>query len=538
MVVKKIIKNKYFLFFIMTLLSSCILMCKDLFLGDDLNFHLSRIVFVKENIMNGNIFSGLYYFLGYGYGEGFFYPDFFLTIPAVFLILTNNIVVSYKLFLVIINLCSIISAYYSVLIITKSKKNALIIAFIYALLPYRLCTMYYRASLGESIAFIFFPLVISGFYELFKKGISKWYLLVIGMSGLILSHLLSAILIFIALIPLTLINVKKINKEVLKKILKSILLTVLLTAFFIFPMIEQLSISKFKFFCAGLDSPLNEKALGIFSVFNEYNNIPPGIGIILTISILIFIINYKKVSNNTKVLYLLGIFILLLTTNIFPWRILNKYLRIIQFPWRIMPIAILILLAGLSSMLKELKISKRKYSIMSITIVILSFISLLNCFTSLNLGKTSVAKYYIAWGEYLPYEFDEFEMLDKRKEGIYTQYYIKPNSFIVKKKNQLDYTVTFANNQYIIDFKNNFSNNTLKLPIIYYKGYIGYVNDKKTNIYKTKDGYVGIKVSNESGQIRVYYKNTIIQIISRIVSLMALIILIIILFSKKQKNKK
>lgn len=53
--------------------------------GNDASFHLSRVVSIAEGLKNGIFLPGVYadYFNGYGYGNGLFYPDFFLYIPSV-----------------------------------------------------------------------------------------------------------------------------------------------------------------------------------------------------------------------------------------------------------------------------------------------------------------------------------------------------------------------------------------------------------------------------------------------------------------------
>lgn len=536
---KKIFNNKFFLFFLMIFLSSCILLCENIFFGDDLNFHLSRILFINNNISNGDFFSGLYYFFGYGYGEAFFYPDFFLYFPALLFHFTNNIILSYKFFILLINILVVTTTYYSVFSITKSKKNSIIITLIYTLLPYRLCTMYYRTSLGESLAFIFFPLVLSGFFQLISGNTKKWYILAIGMSGLILSHLLSSILIFVALIPLFLIYIKKLNKDILFGFFKTIIMTISLTAFFIFPMLEQMAVSKFKFYYAGYDVALNNRALGIFNIFTEYNMffnsndfwMPPGIGVLLTLSIILFICNYKRVSTNTKILYIFGLFILLLTTNIFPWKYLNKYVRVLQFPWRILSISIVTLLAACTSMLSDLEIKKNK--IMILIMCLFSLSSLYTCYLSLDRGRINSVRYSIAWGEYFPIEFKERSVLYKNEYNLFN---IRKNHFVIDYKNRFDYNVLFNNNTYLIEFDNNKdTNNELKLPIVYYKGYVCYVNRKKTDVYKTDDGRVGINLGDSKGKIVVKYKSTVIQIVARVISAIGLFLLLICIFKRKKK---
>ncbi len=542
--IKKIIKNKFIFISFVVILSSCILFFKNIFIGDDLNFHLSRILFIRNNIVSKNMFSGLYYIMGYGYGEAFFYPDFFLYIPALFYFFNDNIVISYKIFLILINLCTALSVYYSVYKMNGSKINACIITLVYLFLPYRLCTMYYRSSLGESIAFIFFPIVLSGFFQMINGDADKWYILTIGMSCLIISHLLSAIFTIILLIILTLVNIKKINKNILIGFLKSILVTILITGFFIFPFLEQLWFSKFKFFDAGSDMPLNKKALKIPYIFTEFNQlfannglwIPPGIGIILTLSIVIFVFNYKKVSARTRQLYIIGMLILISTTNIFPWKIFTKYIKFIQFPWRFLPMASIVILTAFLNLLSDLKISKFKNNILIGFIMLVSIINVFLCYISLNRGRINYVTPYIAWGEYLPVEFNEFKMLTKQKISSYTIYNLKANDLTVKSKKPFDYEIILKDNQYIINFKNNSKNNIINTPIIYYRGYVCYINGKKYIPFKSNDGLVGINLSDKNGTIIIKYEKTFIQVLSRFISLFSFIILILYILKKRNMS--
>ena len=48
--VTTILKNPFFIIIILTLISSCVLFSKSIFIGHDLYFHLSRIAFIKNKI--------------------------------------------------------------------------------------------------------------------------------------------------------------------------------------------------------------------------------------------------------------------------------------------------------------------------------------------------------------------------------------------------------------------------------------------------------------------------------------------------------
>ena len=212
-----LIKNSKFrilFFIILTLLSSISLFTISLKYGHDILFHLSRIVGIKDSFSN-DLFSSIYsnYLNGYGYGNPLFYPDIFLYVPAFINYLGLSINTSYKIFIILVNFFSIISMYITVKGISKSKYAGIISSIIYAFASYRLIDVFSRAALGEALAFIFIPLIIYGIYNIIYGDYKKFYILVIGMSGLILSHILSTYIICILLSIFCLINIKKFIKE-------------------------------------------------------------------------------------------------------------------------------------------------------------------------------------------------------------------------------------------------------------------------------------------------------------------------------------
>ena len=72
-----------------------------MFLGSDDYFHYHRIISVADAIKNG-IFPVKLHFIaayGYGYGEGFFYSNALLYIPAVLISFFGlSLLVAYKIF--------------------------------------------------------------------------------------------------------------------------------------------------------------------------------------------------------------------------------------------------------------------------------------------------------------------------------------------------------------------------------------------------------------------------------------------------------
>ncbi|MFQ9291063.1 MAG: hypothetical protein ACLR3O_01210 [Streptococcus sp.] len=53
---------------------------------------------------------------------------------------------------------------------------------------------YYRAAVGETLAMIFLPLVFVGVRLITFGDYKKWWILTLGMLGLVYSHVLSVLL--------------------------------------------------------------------------------------------------------------------------------------------------------------------------------------------------------------------------------------------------------------------------------------------------------------------------------------------------------
>lgn len=498
--------------------------------GHDLAFHLSRISAIKDNlklgIMGGYIYPN--YLGGYGYGNGLFYPDLFLYIPAFFSYLGLSVITSYKLFLLLISFCSVGAMYICVKEISKNKKSALISSFIYGFASYRLIDMFTRAALGETLAFVFAPIIIYGMYEIIYGDYKKFYILTIGMSGLILSHLISTYLIGIVLVIMCLVNIKKLFKEK-KRILYLVLAalaTVCLTAYFIFPMLEQMLSGKFIFNNLDETSKLLERSLPIWSIFIEFPYhvlrklwIPTGIGIGFIVLIYYYFKNFKNYDKFTHFCFITAMIFLICATNIFPWNLFQNILSPIQFPWRFYFISILLLSVGSGLMLsKSTKdINKRARVLFILFLIPVITISTVNFFEK-NIKE--VGDYEISFGEYMPLSADKNYILE-RKDVITTTYPLE-HSFT---RNGLELTINYNNNQ---------GNNSLELPLLYYKGYKAISNDKELNVYQTNNGLVGVDINDEEGTIYVYYGGTKIQKLSKIVSIITMIVFVIYLRLRKR----
>ena len=170
-------RNRITFLVFLAILSSASIFTITLKYGHDILFHLSRIKGIKESF-GIELFPSIYsnYLNGYGYANPLFYPDIFLYIPAFIHYIGIDIYTSYKIFLFLINLFSIITMYISVKGISKNKYAAIISSIIYAFASYRLVDVFSRAAIGEALAFIFAPLVVYGIYEIIYQDYKKFYI--------------------------------------------------------------------------------------------------------------------------------------------------------------------------------------------------------------------------------------------------------------------------------------------------------------------------------------------------------------------------
>ena len=104
---------------------------------------------------------------------------------------------AYKLFVVLVNLATVIVSYYSFRVIFKRAELALVAAIMYSMSLLRLVDLYQRGAVGEFTALIFLPLIVAGLWKIYAvpvddKNYSRlWIMPVIGYFGVIESHVLS-----------------------------------------------------------------------------------------------------------------------------------------------------------------------------------------------------------------------------------------------------------------------------------------------------------------------------------------------------------
>lgn len=369
-------KKKRLLFFagILTV-SSIPLFCNDVYYGHDIEFHMNRIVSIAKELSYGHFPARIHSDMlnGYGYATSLFYGDTLLYIPAILYLMKIPLGQCYQLYILINNALTIIFAYICFKAIIKEEKYALVGVFLYTLAPYRLINIYTRAAVGEFTAMTFLPLIVLGFWNIYTKDIAKirdYLPAIIGLSGVVQSHVISTEMVAIFIGMVCVLHWRKtIEKRRVWCLVKMACLTGALSLWYLVPMMDSMSMD---INVTGRSGRIQEQGLylgQIVSLFfsgvgKSLKNATQGemgfsLGAALCIGTFLALWVYseykrKEMHNALEKSVVtclgMGIIAVLFTSRFFPWDtlasrsdIVARYLCMIQYPWRYLAIATMLL---------------------------------------------------------------------------------------------------------------------------------------------------------------------------------------------------
>ena len=502
--------------------------------GDDLVFHLNRIRSLACSINDGNFYPYIFrqQNFEFGYALPLFYSNLFLYPSALLNLAGISVIDSYKVLIYFCTFFSCLSVAYFISNFTKKQSTIFIGISFYIFSGYRITDCYARAALGEVLSFIFLPIVYCGLYYIFYKKSSNWWILTLGYTGLILSHNISFVFGCMIFMIFFLINLKYIIKDrkILLKLFFSFIYAVGLSAFFLFPMLEQIS----SLSIGNGKNPINfmitlSEMLGL-----PRNNYIFSPGICLLVLPMFF---YKNFKNNQyiKITFICSWIAMALTVIPIVWKI--SILSFIQFPWRLNIIACISLLPSFIISYDLLKDNQKK---------ILIFVGILCSFTymicQLNKDHLSTAKdnelnidnISTPFGDSFPYSASELSGAEYLINKTFNYRYAvrKIETYPV-----LDYEISFSEHKGVLTFKSDSmqANITYILPVSYYKGYIVEIDNHIIYPYPDyKNHFLTFQLSKENANklVKVYYDSTRIQKISCTLSIVTLGVLLFTIYKQ------
>ena len=560
-----------FAFICLTLLASLPVIADFVLYGHDVEFHLTRLCAVAEEFKNHQFPVRMQSTTmnDYGYATSLFYSDLFLYIPAALIALGAPVYMCYNLYVICVTFFTILTSFFCFKKIFSNEKIALIGCFLYTVSVYRFINVFVRAAVGEYTAMIFLPLVFLGVWNFMEAkgeiGIRQYFPLVIGLTGLVESHILSCEMVAEFGLIFLLFNLRRfLHKEHFIAMGKVVLWFLGLNAFFLIPF----------FMSYGMDIDVKTReltAVGTFSlyplqIFNLFvrystkpgktgpiDEMPMSIGGLFLLGLLGFIIFFMhrkkwKLEEITsyqygKKIFFYAILALVMSSTIFPWGSLHrlgdsiqKLLCQIQYPWRYLGIATMLLVTLILCVLKILleKGWVKVATIFSGTVVLMAIITA---------GYFMMGAYDTGEAMYV-YNYED---VGSDNCGFAEYVWAGTDTGIINTKTEpyaSEATAQLSNYTLYKGKRSVYCETTkecnITLPVFYYDNYVAFDRDTGDdfNVFRGENNCISVSVpKNYSGTILLEYQEPLIWRIAELVTILS-VVLSIICFKKTEKRNE
>lgn len=208
---------------LLTLLASIPLFTDGMSVGTDLQYQLLRIEVLKDGLKaTGPLLWVIPDWIEpKGYSFVFFYGNTFLYIPALLRLLGMNVMASYQAFMVLVNAATAFGSFAAFRKIFGDSATGFLGSTLYTMSVYRVFLLYAEAELGEALALIFLPFVLTGICLVFGRRDEErkngWLWIAMGCSGMLRSHILSFGIAVLFVFFFTVISFRKLKNAVIWK---------------------------------------------------------------------------------------------------------------------------------------------------------------------------------------------------------------------------------------------------------------------------------------------------------------------------------
>lgn len=314
-----------------------------LYLATDMVGHLFRIESIKDGLLEMQFPVVIYPNMCNEYGSiGTAYPSTFLYFPAFLRILNISPVCVYKFCTLLINFMLNFAVFYSTKFFSGSNKMPFFATIIFDFSIFHLDMVGYKNwTMGMGIATIFMLAAIIGLYDILFENQERWYLLTIGMTGIINSHIMTTVLTGILIFVVCLIFFRKMLAKrrriaFLKAVVFSIGINICTLYLFFDALSNNLNTQRLQWTSFGEDT------YSLFDIVTKPINLWT---VLCLVIVFVYLMICRKSQDSfyifTRALFGIDVVVFLLTTNIFPWdRLLkiqwvNLIVSYIQFPNRL-----------------------------------------------------------------------------------------------------------------------------------------------------------------------------------------------------------
>lgn len=340
----------------------------------DCIYHLQRIEGIAQGLRDGQFPVRLNSAAknGYGYANSLFYGEMLLYIPAVLRLLGGSVQAAYKVYAIGLQAATAFLAYRCFHPIF-GRIPALAGAVIYLLSPYRLRKLYEIQALGEYAALTFLPIIVYGLWLMYHETTPVAHrkavlVLTFGYSALLQCHMITTLLAVLAGATVALIQWRTtFRSSVLLRGCQAGGLTILLNLWFLLPFVTAMATGLYQSVESG---NIQGQGLSLTRLLDLEDTSSAGVAMLACGGCALCILvalgsqagSWRRVCG---IALAVGGAALYLSTNLFPWNLLDKVpvagalLQVIQFPWRYGSIATIALVAALMAAAKMLCQKKR-----------------------------------------------------------------------------------------------------------------------------------------------------------------------------------
>ncbi|MBP5654473.1 MAG: hypothetical protein J6X33_03065 [Clostridiales bacterium] len=372
--------------------------------GHDLPFHATRIEGIWQELCKGQfpVKMESLWLGGYGYASEIYYGDLFLYFPALLRLAGFSITEAFKFYILFINIITAFVSYFAFAKIFSSKYATAVSCVVYSCAAFRLVDCYVRSTAGEMAALIFLPVVAAGFVSILKKDPAKslssmvydGLLLACGMSGLIITHIITTEMVLAVLVILSVIEFRKMIKR-LATVLAAVVCTFLITCSFAVPFIDYtISVSTriSVWMMSDSDRLIQKTGASPLSYFaftgpffgggtggDSVMSLTPGLLLMAALIAGIVFVILRRGNKRMIICLTASVILLFMASHFFPWDFLEmnlffgKALVSIQFPWRLLGLAVLFLSVLAGDLIGKIEEDKKPSS----KAVLISFIAIL-----------------------------------------------------------------------------------------------------------------------------------------------------------------
>ncbi len=344
-------KNAFFWVSLIALAASVPYLCGYNLSGGDLTYHLQRIEGVKDGLLTGQFPVRIEprWLYDHGYASAVFYCNTFLYFPALLRLLGFPVTAAYNAYGIVINIATAWISYHCFHRIFGRRHIGILCSALYTLSIVRIYKLVITGAVGEGTAITFLPLILYGLYRIFtedpeeKTYRTAWIPLMLGMSGVLQSHVLTCEVSAGVILLFCLLYLRKVfRRAAFLQLLKGALASVLVSLWFLVPFLDYyltqdlhirhvsgrtiqdrglyLAQLALHFWTSGANTPMADNGM--------QDSHPVGVGMMLMAGLAVFSILWfsgalKKSEQNltrfAKISAMTGILLLFMSTRSFPW---------------------------------------------------------------------------------------------------------------------------------------------------------------------------------------------------------------------------